>query len=61
LELIKDEDNISRKLAGRFFFIYTYLLHQAKYTSKPEEIFHEAEKIKEYLDRLLPSPFKNID
>ncbi|USG64635.1 hypothetical protein NDK47_21195 [Brevibacillus ruminantium] len=61
LELIKEEDNISRKLAGRLFFLYTYLLHQAKYTNMPEEIFHEAGKIKEYLDKLLLSPFRNND
>lgn len=55
---VKNEEYISRKIAGMLFFIYTSLSAEAKYCEYDDELFIAAAKVEDILERILwESPF----
>lgn len=56
--LVKGADEISRKLAGLLFFIYTSISAEAKHTDYTNPLFIESGRLEDYLDKILwDSPF----
>lgn len=55
----KNEEYISRKIAGMLFFIYTSLSAEAAYCNYDDELFIAVAKVEDMLDKILwESPFK---
>lgn len=58
VKLMKDQEVISRKLAGLLFFIYTSVSAEAEHAHYASDIFMVAANLEDYLDKILwDSPF----
>lgn len=61
VQLTKGEVYINRNLAGLLFFIYTTVCVEAEHTDYTSEIFIQAAKLEDYLNRILwDGPFGKI-
>lgn len=56
--LVQGKDEISRKLAGLLFFIYTTISAEAEHVGYQNPIFIETARLEDYLSKILwDSPF----
>ena len=57
-KLVKGKEDISRKLAGLLFFIYTTISAEAEHVNYQNPLFIEVGRLEDYLGKILwDSPF----